>query len=116
VAVSATLNVSTDSNTKSKRKDKPARKHQWEKMNTEVFTTILQNEIRITETQQNTTVNEDIAALITAIHKATEQAVLSRLVKLKGPSWKASSKVRNLLLNARENTKSGKTMKNLMDS
>ena len=102
VAVSATLNVSTDSNTKSKRKDKPARKHQWEKMNTEVFTTILQNEIQTTETQQNTTVNEDIAALITAIQKATEQAVPSRLVKLKGPSWKASPKVKNLLLNARE--------------
>ena len=66
-------------------------------MNTEVFTTILQNEMRITETQQNTTV----AALITAMQKATEQAVPSRLVKLKGPSWTASPKIRNLLLNAR---------------
>ena len=58
--------------------------------------------MQTTETQQNTTVNEDIVALITAIQKATVQAVPSRLVKLKGPSWKVSPKVRNLLLNPRE--------------
>ena len=76
---------------------KSIKKLQWAGIDKDVYEQIVQEKL-----QNNKNMNERMVALkleelAKTFHKATEAAVPHKLITLKGPSWRASPTVKNLL-------------------
>ena len=85
--------------------NKTTTKLQWEKIDKHRYTSVLEKELKKLESKDIPSVDHKLQGLIEVIHTATAKAVPSKITKLKGPTWKASPKVRNLLLNCKEKYK-----------
>ena len=85
--------------------NKTTKKLQWEKIDKHRYTSVLEKELKKLESKDIPSVDHKLQGLIEVIHTATAKAVPSKITKLKGPTWKASPKVRNLLLNCKDKYK-----------
>lgn len=62
------------------------------------------------EQTESGTVNDNLTSLMALLLKSTKQNVPSRIVKLRGPRWKASPTVRDLLENTKVTYRTGKQL------
>ena len=81
---------------------KSMKKLQWEKINKNQYISILERELKKMENKDISSVDQRIHELTQAVHTATAKAAPSKITKLKGPSWKASPKVKDLLCKCKE--------------
>lgn len=99
-ALSAKINTFIDttqvSNSPNKR-GKPVWKYQWNLINQTRFESELAHELDDEQIIPSCTADENIKRINNALTKATKKAVPAKLIKMKGPSWRASPKVLKLL-------------------
>ena len=62
----------------------------WKKLDKGVYIWSLERELAKAEHTESASVEQRLNRLTTIIHKATDTAVPSAIIKLKGPKWKAS--------------------------
>ena len=96
-----------------KKNAKSVRKFNWAKVDKTLFQQILEEECQKNSSRDEKTVVQRLDELAEMLQKATEVAVPNRLIKLKGPTWRASPTVKNLLSSCKQKHKlwvnSGKT-------
>ena len=100
VIVQGQLSVSPPNGPITKKNSvKSVRKFQWSKVDRNLFQQILTEECQKDSNmnEKKNTVVQRLDEMAKMLHKATEMAVPNKLIKLKGPTWRASPKVRNLL-------------------
>ena len=99
VKVSAMLRVKCGIGTikPSKNLTKTVKKLKWEKIDQQAYIQSLEMELTKSKQQGPVSVDQRLSELNTVIHKATERAVPTAVIKLKGPKWKASPKVKKQL-------------------
>ena len=92
---------------------KSVRKFHWAKVDKKLFQQIFEEECQKNSSMNEKTVVQRLDELAEMLQKATEVAVPNRLIKLKGPNWRASPTVKNLLSSCKQKHKlwvnSGKT-------
>lgn len=100
LAVTAVIKVSVDLRETSKSNNsskKSIKKFQWNIMNTDTFESVLVNELNSVAVSDLQSSEDKLQFLNQTLKKATRAAVPSKLTRLKGPRWKASPKVLQLL-------------------
>lgn len=100
------LRVRTPGDTKVKnpKKAQSIQRLEWNKINKEQFQIIIQNELQqlIRDTNYRSgSVDKRLENLCQILHKATKESVPTKVIKLKGPAWKASSKAKDLMKNCK---------------
>ena len=73
---------------------KSIKKLKWEKMDKCTYIQSLENVLVKTKHNEPASVDQRLTKLTTVIHKATERAVPTAVIKLKGPKWKASNSLK----------------------
>ena len=100
-----------------KSSSKSVKKYQWSKIDKGLYEKILQEELQKDKRLTERSVELKLEELSKILHKATKLTVPYKLVKLKGQSWRASPKVKDLLGTCKQKYKlwveSGKTDENL---
>lgn len=99
-AVASSISTHIDTTRKRINSNKPrksVRKYQWNRMNQPKFENELSKELESISRSSLQSVEAKIDFLNDALTKATKVSVPAKLIKLKGPSWKASPKVLQLL-------------------
>ena len=69
----------------------------WNKIGIEEYQNGLSNVVSNSRLNERSTVNERLDFINATLHKAARKSEPEKVIKLKGPSWKASPVVRNLL-------------------
>ena len=89
----------------------------WNKIDIEKYQNVISNTVNNCRPNEKSTVNERLDFINATLHKAARKSVPEKLIKLKGPSWKASPAVRKLLRSCKMThkswLKSGKNDNNL---
>ena len=85
------------------KSNKSMKNLQWEKLDKNQYVSVLERELKKIENKDISSVDQRIHELTQALHTVTANAVPSKITKLKGPSWKASPKVKDLLCKCKEN-------------
>ena len=88
-----------------KKKIKSVRKFQWEKIDKSLFQQIVEEECKKDSRMNEKTVGQRLDELARIPHKATDIAVPHKLIRLKGPTWRASPTVKKLLTICKEKHK-----------
>lgn len=106
VKVSCYLNIDIPDNSvlPNKQTSHSVRKLQWDRINQTQYEIMLETEIKY-QRSSDLSVNVRLGQLTASLHKAAEAAVPSKIIKLKGPTWKASPIVRVLLTDCKEKYK-----------
>ena len=76
---------------------KSIKKLKWEKLDKGAYVQTLERELGKSKHKDSESVEQRLTNLTTILHKATDIAVPSSVIKLKGPKWKASPTVRKQL-------------------
>lgn len=111
VSVSATLNTNIVSRKKhGKIPQRVLKKSNWKKADIEGFQRTLKDNLYKLEQTESGTVNDNLTSLMVLLLKSTKQNVPRRIVQLRGPRWKASPTVRDLLENTKVTYRTGKQL------
>lgn len=100
LAVSASITASVDvisSNTNYHTSKKAVKKYQWQNINSDKFESVLTTEVDSISASALQSAEDKIEFVNNTLNKATKAAVPAKLIKMKGPMWKASPMVLKLL-------------------